>query len=78
MAVDPNPWRRAPANSTTDTPISARSSIPVEPRGPAIGLFVKPLYRNQAQPGNVAPAIDPPMCAWTNTVSKRQKGAKKG
>jgi len=68
------PWRRGPAQSNSNIPISARSSVPLNPRGPATGFFTPPRYANKAQPGNVAPSFDPPISAYAGRV-KNGKGA---
>lgn len=65
------PWRRGPARSDSVIPISARASVPLNPRGPAIGFFTPPRYANKAQPGNVAPALgDVPLSAYAGSVKK--------
>jgi hypothetical protein len=65
------PWRRGPAQSNSRIPISARSSVPLNPRGPAIGFFTPARYADNAQPGNVAPVLkDVPISAYAGSVKK--------
>jgi hypothetical protein len=74
MNAKPNPWRRGPAQSDSHIPISARASVPLNPRGPAIGFFTPPLYLDKAQPGNIAPKLkDVPISAYAGRV-KNGKG----
>lgn len=69
-----NPFRRGAVDSENHIPVSAQSSAPLNPRGPATGFFTPPLYRNRAQPGNVAPPIgDVPLTAMTGVIPKRKK-----
>jgi hypothetical protein len=74
MAQDlKNPWRRGPAKSNSHIPISARSSVPLNPRGPAIGFFTPPRYAEKSQPGNVAPLLgDVPISAYAGRVKKKK------
>lgn len=68
--------RRGPARSDSPIPISARSSVPLNPRGPATGFFEPANYHAKSQPGNVSRARDltnVPMSAWTGSV-KNGKG----
>lgn len=68
------PWRRGPAQSNSNIPISARASVPLNPRGPATGFFTPPRYVSGAQPGNVAPELkDIPISAYAGRV-KNGKG----
>ena len=74
MKAQERPWRRGPAVSTSNIPISARASVPLNPRGPAIGFFTPPRYADKAQAGNVAPAPgNPPICTYAGRV-KNGKG----
>ncbi len=71
MNAKERPWRRGPAQSNSNIPISARSSVPLNPRGPAIGFFTPPRYADKAQPGNIAPALkDVPISAYAGRVKK--------
>jgi hypothetical protein len=71
MNAKERPWRRGPAKSNSNIPVSARSSVPLNPRGPAIGFFTPPRYADKAQPGNVAPVLkDVPISAYAGRVKK--------
>ncbi len=73
-AAQERPWRRGPARSNSIIPISARSSVPLNPRGPATGFFTAPRYADKAQPGNVAPDFkNVPISAYAGSV-KNGKG----
>lgn len=74
MKAKERPWRRGPAISNSNIPISARASVPLNPRGPAIGFFTPPRYADKAQAGNVAPELkDVPISAYARRV-KNGKG----
>lgn len=65
------PWRRGPAKSDSHIPISARASVPLNPRGPAIGFFTPPRYADKAQAGNTAPELgDVPISAYAGRIKK--------
>lgn len=71
MNAQERPWRRGPAQSNSNIPISARASVPLNPRGPATGFFTPPRYADKAQAGSVAPELaNVPISAYAGRVKK--------